>query len=127
MPLRVVTARGLHRPVTGCVEGSPPAAGMDAGRYGRPVADSVPAKPRVAVVFGGRSTEHGISCVSAGNVLAALDPDEFEVVPIGITREGGWVLTAGDSTGLRIQDRQLPSVTEGSGNAVVLSPDPTFG
>jgi D-alanine-D-alanine ligase len=91
------------------------------------VADSVPAKPRVAVVFGGRSTEHGISCVSAGNVLAALDPDEFEVVPIGITRDGGWVLTAGDATGLRIQDRQLPAVTKESGTAIVLAPDPTQG
>ena len=50
-------------------------------RYRRPVVDSsVPAKPRVAVVFGGRSTEHAISCVSAGNVLAALDPGEFDVV-----------------------------------------------
>jgi len=78
-------------------------------------------------VFGGRSTEHGISCVSAGNVLAALDPDEFDVVPIGITRDGGWVLTAGDSAGLRIHDRQLPAVTEKSGTAIVLSPDPTLG
>ena len=50
-------------------------------------------KTRVAVVFGGRSTEHAISCVSAGSILAALDPDEFEVVPVGITREGRWVLT----------------------------------
>jgi D-alanine-D-alanine ligase len=90
------------------------------------VADSVPAKLRVAVVFGGRSTEHGISCVSAGNVLAALDPDEFDVVPIGITRDGGWVL-AGDSSGLRIQDRQLPAITKESGTAIVLSPDPTLG
>jgi D-alanine-D-alanine ligase len=78
-------------------------------------------------VFGGRSTEHGISCVSAGNVLAALDPDEFDVVPIGITRAGGWVLTGGDSSGLRIQDRQLPAVTKESGSAIVLSPDPTLG
>jgi D-alanine-D-alanine ligase len=40
---------------------------------------------RVAVVFGGRSTEHAISCVSAGSVLAALDPARYEVVPVGIT------------------------------------------
>lgn len=44
-------------------------------------------KTRVAVVFGGRSSEHGISCVSAGSVLQHLDPDRFEVVPVGITRE----------------------------------------
>jgi D-alanine-D-alanine ligase len=71
------------------------------------VADSVPAKPRVAVVFGGRSTEHGISCVSAGQRAGRLDPDEFDVVPIGITRDGGWVLTTGDSGDLRIQDRPV--------------------
>jgi D-alanine-D-alanine ligase len=90
------------------------------------VAESVPRKPRVAVVFGGRSTEHGISCVSAGNVLAAVDPDEFEVVPIGITRAGGWVLANG-SNALSIEQRRLPSVTELSGSAVVLPPDPTVG
>ena len=42
-------------------------------------------KVRVAVVFGGRSAEHAISCVSAGSVIAALDPDRYEVVPVGIT------------------------------------------
>ena len=45
-------------------------------------------KVRVAVVFGGRSAEHAISCVSAGSVIAALDPDRYEVVPVGITTDG---------------------------------------
>jgi D-alanine-D-alanine ligase len=76
-------------------------------------------------VFGGRSTEHAISCVSAGSVLAALDPDEFEVVPVGITREGRWVLTAGDTQSLVLDGRRLPEITAGSGTAVVLAPDPT--
>lgn len=48
-------------------------------------------KIKVAVLFGGRSDEHAISCVSAGNVIAALDPDRYEVIPIGITRTGRWV------------------------------------
>jgi D-alanine-D-alanine ligase len=78
-------------------------------------------------VFGGRSTEHGISCVSAGNVLAALDPGEFDVVPVGITRGGAWVLAAAGAVGHAIEGRQLPSVTDASGTAVVLSPDPTIG
>lgn len=82
-------------------------------------------KTRVAVVFGGRSTEHAISCVSAGSVLAALDPDEFEVVPIGITREGRWVLPEGDPRRLAITDRTLPEVTAGTGTEVVLPADPT--
>jgi D-alanine-D-alanine ligase len=79
-------------------------------------------KTRVAVVFGGRSTEHAISCVSAASILAALDPDEFEVVPIGITREGKWVLTSGDPAQLAITDRKLPEITSASGSAVVLPP-----
>src|SRR5690348_16208254 len=57
---------------------------------------SLPRKTRVAVIFGGRSTEHAISCVRAGNILGAVDADEFEIVPIGITREGRWVLATGD-------------------------------
>jgi D-alanine-D-alanine ligase len=56
----------------------------------------MPDKIRVAVVFGGRSTEHSVSCASASVVLAALDPDRYDIVPIGITRDGRWVLTSGD-------------------------------
>lgn len=86
---------------------------------------SSPRKTRVAIVFGGRSTEHAISCVSAGSVLAALDPDEFEAVPVGITRTGQWVLTSGDPASLAIADRRLPEITAASGTSVVLSGDPT--
>jgi len=85
-----------------------------------------PRKTRVAVVFGGRSTEHAISCVSAGSILAALDPDEFEAVPIGITRTGQWVLTSGDPARLAISGRRLPEVTADSGTSVVLSGDPSM-
>ena len=86
---------------------------------------TTPRKTRVAVVFGGRSTEHAISCVSAGSILAALDPDEYEVVPVGITREGAWVLAGGDPAQLSITDRKLPEITVASGSAVMLSGDPT--
>ena len=86
---------------------------------------TTPRKTRVAVVFGGRSTEHAISCVSAGSILAALDPDEYEVVPVGITRDGAWVLTGGDPAQLSITDRQLPEITAAAGSAVVLPADPT--
>ncbi|MFF5171295.1 D-alanine--D-alanine ligase family protein [Micromonospora sp. NPDC000089] len=86
---------------------------------------TTPGKTRVAIVFGGRSPEHGISCVSAGSVLGALDPDEFEVVPVGITRQGQWVLTSGDPSALAIQARKLPEITAGSGAEVVLRADPT--
>jgi D-alanine-D-alanine ligase len=84
-----------------------------------------PRKIRLAVVFGGRSPEHAISCVSAGSILGALDPDEFETVPVGITREGQWVLTDGNAEGLAISGSELPEITSGSGTAVVLPGDPT--
>jgi D-alanine-D-alanine ligase len=84
-----------------------------------------PRKTRVAVVFGGRSTEHAISCVSAGSILGALDPDEFEVVPVGITRTGRWVLTSGDPAQLAISGQRLPEITADGGKAVVLTGDAT--
>ncbi len=77
------------------------------------------------MVFGGRSTEHAISCVSAGSVLGALDPSEFEVVPVGITRAGQWVLASGDPDQLAISGRRLPEITARSGASVVLPGDPT--
>ena len=77
----------------------------------RVVGMNQPAKPRVAVVFGGRSSEHAISCVTAGSVLEAIDRSAYEVVPIGIATDGRWVLESGDPERLRIEgpDR-LPSV-----------------
>ena len=45
-------------------------------------------KIRVAVVFGGRSTEHAVSCASAGLILSAIDTDRYEVLPIGIATDG---------------------------------------
>ena len=79
---------------------------------------------RIAVVFGGRSSEHAISCVSAGSVLRALDPDRYEVIPIGLTPDGRWVLESADPDRLRITDGTLPQVN-GDGSSVVLAADPT--
>ena len=81
---------------------------------------------RVAVVFGGRSSEHAISCVSAGSVLGHLDRDRFEVVPVGITREGSWVLGRDDPAALSIRNRELPAV-DATGTALALPADPTRG
>ncbi|MEN3301793.1 D-alanine--D-alanine ligase family protein [Pseudonocardia sp.] len=81
---------------------------------------------RVAVVFGGRSSEHAISCVSAGSVLAHLDRERFDVVPVGIARDGSWVLGTDDPSVLRISGRTLPEV-DGSAAALVLPGDPTRG
>ncbi|MFD6098622.1 D-alanine--D-alanine ligase family protein [Nocardiopsis flavescens] len=77
---------------------------------------------RVAVVFGGRSSEHEISCVTAGSVLSVIDHDRYEVVPVGITKSGNWVLTSGDPERLRIREgtKALPTVAEGEGRNLAL-------
>ncbi|WP_158843250.1 D-alanine--D-alanine ligase family protein [Saccharothrix deserti] len=67
-------------------------------------------KTKVAVVFGGRSSEHMVSCLSAGSVLPHLDRDRFDVVPVGITDKGAWVIGADDTKALEVRDRQLPTV-----------------
>jgi D-alanine-D-alanine ligase len=67
-------------------------------------------KIRVAVVFGGRSTEHAVSCASAGLVLSAIDRERYDVVPIGIATDGRWVLTSGDPGRLSLSAGSLPSV-----------------
>ncbi|MFF7476537.1 D-alanine--D-alanine ligase [Streptomyces sp. NPDC008092] len=84
-------------------------------------------KPRVAVVFGGRSSEHGISTVTAGAVLSAIDRTKYDVLPIGITREGRWVLTADEPERMAIAERRTPEVgdlAESTEGGVVLPVDP---
>ncbi|WP_433605744.1 D-alanine--D-alanine ligase family protein [Prescottella agglutinans] len=81
-------------------------------------------RTRVAVVFGGRSNEHSVSCVSAGSVLRNLDPERYEVVPIGITTDGAWVLGSTDPATLAIQDRSMPTV-DADGTSLALTADPT--
>jgi len=81
---------------------------------------------RVAVVFGGRSSEHAISCVSAGSVLGHLDRERFDVVPVGITPDGAWVVGADDPRELAIHGRKLPGV-DASRTALALPGDPTRG
>ncbi|MEU5191503.1 D-alanine--D-alanine ligase family protein [Streptomyces klenkii] len=85
-------------------------------------------KPRVAVVFGGRSSEHAISVVTAGAVLRAIDRTKYDVLPIGITTEGRWALTADDPERMAIADRTLPSVAglaQSPDGTVVLPVDPS--
>ena len=78
-----------------------------------PTTDDLSGRPRVAVVFGGSSSEHAISCLTAGSVLAALDADRYDVVAIGITRSGRWVVVPEDlHDRLRIIDGTLPEISE---------------
>ncbi len=71
---------------------------------------------RVGVILGGRSGEHEVSLMSASSVISALDPEKYEVVMIGITREGRWL--TGDVS------RALESGLEDLGRPATLLPDP---
>jgi D-alanine-D-alanine ligase len=67
-------------------------------------------KIKVAVVFGGRGPEHAISCLGGGNVLSAIDRETYEVIGIGITRDGTWLEVSDDPAKLAITGGELPSV-----------------
>ncbi len=72
----------------------------------------IPARPRVMVLFGGRSGEHAISCATAGGVLRALDRDRYDVLAVGITPEGHWVLADDDPDRWSITEGRLPQVED---------------
>src|SRR3954469_25136111 len=81
-----------------------------------------PRKQRVAVVFGGRSSEHAVSCMTAAGVLRALDRERYDVVPVGIAQDGRWALAADDPAALEARGRELPEVdTTGTGVVVPMS------
>jgi D-alanine-D-alanine ligase len=77
------------------------------------------------LLFGGRSAEHDVSCVTAVAVARALDPDKYEVVPVGITTEGRWLL-ASDARALLDKGRDaLPAAFEVEGEPVQPPADPS--
>jgi D-alanine-D-alanine ligase len=76
-------------------------------------------RPRVAVVFGGRSSEHAVSCMTAAGVLRAIDRERYDVVPVGIAPDGRWVLAADDPAALEAHGASLPQV-DGSGPGVLV-------
>jgi D-alanine-D-alanine ligase len=96
-------------------------------------------KLRVGILFGGRSGEHEVSLLSAASVLGAIDRDKYEVVPIGITKEGRWVTSgdaelllapvAGEETHLRAGDPQKTPAAAvlAKGEATVMPPEPGAG
>ncbi|QYF75170.1 D-alanine--D-alanine ligase family protein [Cryobacterium sp. PAMC25264] len=69
-------------------------------------------KLTVALLFGGRSSEHSISCATAGGVLAAIDRDRYTVIPVGITRDGAFVLEDDDPEKFALTASALPEVTD---------------
>lgn len=64
----------------------------------------------VMVVFGGRSSEHSISCATAAGVLGAIDRDRYRVLPVGIARDGAWVLQRDDPARFALDAERLPEV-----------------
>ncbi len=72
-------------------------------------------RPRVAVVFGGRSSEHAVSCATAAGVLRAIDREAWDVVPIGITPRGQWVLAADEPARFELTPGHVPEVTAEAG------------
>ena len=58
-------------------------------------------KKKVAILFGGRSVEHGVSVNSARNIFDHINKDQFEPLPIGITKSGQWFLTSGVTKDIR--------------------------
>jgi D-alanine-D-alanine ligase len=72
---------------------------------------------RVGILFGGRSGEHEVSLASAASVIRGLDPDKYEAVPIGITKEGHWLIGGA-------AQKMLPEVLKG-GQRVMMTADPT--
>ncbi len=72
---------------------------------------------RVGVLFGGRSGEHEVSLASAASVIRGMDLDKYEPVPIGITKDGHWLIGEGAT-------KMLPDVLK-SGRRVMLTADPT--
>jgi D-alanine-D-alanine ligase len=74
-----------------------------------------PDRIRLVVLFGGRSAEHEVSCISALHVLQAVDPDRYDVAPIGITREGRWVESSASMAALGSSARALPSPDDNDG------------
>ena len=72
---------------------------------------------RVGILFGGRSGEHEVSLASAASVIRGLDPDKYEAVPIGITKEGHWLVGSA-------AQKMLPEVLKG-GQRVMMTADPT--
>ncbi len=76
-------------------------------------------RTRVALVFGGRSSEHAVSCATAASVLEALDRDRYDVVPVGIAKDGHWVLAPDDPARLRLAPGHVPEVDTDAASVIV--------
>ena len=76
-------------------------------------------RPRVAIVFGGRSSEHAVSCATAAGVLRAIDRSKYDIVPIGISRDGQWVLAEDDPARFELTAGRTPEVESSAAHVVL--------
>ncbi|PJM75771.1 D-alanine--D-alanine ligase family protein [Bifidobacterium simiarum] len=77
-------------------------------------------KKRIVVLYGGRADEHPISCISAASVLNAIDTDRFEPIPVGITKDGKWIVNGEDPRGWSLDNGVMPEVTITEGSKMVV-------
>lgn len=79
-------------------------------------------KLRVGVLFGGQSSEHEVSLASARSIMRAMDPNKYEVVPIGITKQGAWLASGDPMAVLKegVNPDNVPMLATS-----ILAPDPT--
>ena len=77
-------------------------------------------KKKVAIIFGGMSSEHDVSCVSAATVAEAIDKDKYELIYIGITKEGHWLLVEDPS---KVADKRWETEDRDKLRRAIISPD----
>ena len=71
------------------------------------------------MLFGGQSAEHDVSCTTAAHVLRAADPDKYDIVPVGISRDGTWAIAEGARAALASGPAALPSRLDPTGSTIV--------
>jgi D-alanine-D-alanine ligase len=74
---------------------------------------------RLVVLFGGQSAEHDVSCTTAAHVLRAADPARYDIVPVGISRDGGWAIADGARAALAAGPHGLPGQLDPTGSSIV--------
>jgi D-alanine-D-alanine ligase len=74
---------------------------------------------RLVVLFGGQSAEHDVSCTTAAHVLRAADPEKYDIVPVGISRDGSWAIAEGARAALTAGPAELPGRLDPTGSAIV--------
>ncbi|HHU39804.1 MAG TPA: D-alanine--D-alanine ligase [Propionibacterium sp.] len=78
-------------------------------------------RTRVAIIFGGVSSEHDVSCLTAGGVTRAIDTERFEVIGVGITPSGRWVqVPAEEMASMQVVDGQLPRLDDDRPEALLM-------